>query len=166
MRSAVAAVPVALCALCVPLATAGAHAASAAGKCTTQTAIWSHGNKHPLTMTKGKPTSSKISGGVDVTDGQVDAQWTLVTDGGTPAHFLNVTANQTTATLVSATVYPTKGTKKTFTVGKKSDFNYKYDLLFNVGQIMGPTSGDTGQGRPTPKLAEVVVKAKECPAAQ
>jgi hypothetical protein len=83
------------------------------------------------------------------------------------AKFVNITTDYNPALkwsrLESVTLYPMKGHRKHFAIVKNpnKDDVYKYDLLKDRGQVQLPVSGSDGQGRATPKLRKVVVKAKE-----
>jgi hypothetical protein len=84
-----------------------------------------------------------------------------------PTHFFNLTTTDVgtqITRLESATLYPKKGKKKSFKIkenGTSNNASYKYDIVLDHGQVLGPTSGDTGGGRSTPKLKKIVVKAQE-----
>jgi hypothetical protein len=158
-------VPGVLLAIAMPVAAVGAvgKAPHDIKKCRAQTVVWKKG--HKIELNKGPRHRSKEGATHKVTDGAVDASYGPADQ----AKYLDVesvypfTQPQMFTRLKSVTLYPTKGHKKTFKpTGKpRKDYVYKYDMSKSYGQIQLPVSGSTGQGRPTPKLKKVVVKAKE-----
>jgi hypothetical protein len=142
---------------------AGAHPATATYKCRTQTYSYTQGAKQILNSIKGPKVRTKASGQQSLTDNRILASFAPQD----LAKYLNITTNydpaQKVSRLESVTLYPKKGHKKTFKIvtNPNKDYVYKYDLLKARGQVQVPTTGSTAQGRATPKLTKVVVKAKE-----
>jgi hypothetical protein len=170
MRPSVAAVPVAVVVLLVPVFAAAGAATAASGatyKCRAQTISWSQGKKNVLDTTKGPKTRTKGTGGVTLADGRVKAGWGVAPGLSVPSKFLDIVTTdmpgQQVTRLESVTLYPTKGKAKTFKIVRNPDKDevYTYDLIKSYGQVQVPTSGDDGSGRATPKLKKVVVKAQE-----
>jgi hypothetical protein len=145
------------------LSAASAHPTAATPKCRTQTYSYTRGKKNVLNSVKGPKIRTKSPGMKTLTDNQIVAQYQFVSD----AWFVNITTNDPNgfqvSRLLSVSLYPTKGKRFTvkMTPNEKSDQNYKYDLLRDNGQVTVPVSGKDVNGRPTPKLKRVVVKAKE-----
>jgi hypothetical protein len=159
-------VPLVLVALATPELAAAhtGHSAREIKKCRAQTVTWVKG--HKIQLAKGPRDRSGSGGGIQkVTDGAVVATYQKVD----LAHYLDIESvypvnqPQMFTRLKSITLYPTKGRKKTFkpTGHPNKDYVYKYDMSKTYGQMQLPVSGSTGQGRPTPKLKKVVVKATE-----
>jgi hypothetical protein len=142
---------------------AGNGTVAAASKCRSQTYTYVKGRKPLLNSAHGPYVRTASHGTFTLTDNQVLAQYQPVNNG-VPAKYINLTTSTPeNSRLESVTVYPTKGKHKTFKIDANAnkDFVYKYDLLKDYGQVQLPVSGNDGNGRATPKLKKVVVKARE-----
>jgi hypothetical protein len=145
---------------------AASHAATSSLKCRSQTFTYKHNaNKHKLTSKKGPHVRTSGSGTQTLDDNRVTATYEPVP---TDAKFVNVTTDTPDASgmvsrLESVTLYPKGKKKKHWKIVKNpnKDFVYKYDLLKDYAQVQLPVNGTDGQGRATPKINKVVVKAKE-----
>jgi hypothetical protein len=141
-------------------ARAGTHPSHVTFKCRAQAYSYTMGKTHVLNSAKGPRVRAKVDVDQTLSDNRIVAKFGKHDQ----AKFFDVETNYDTTQkwshLRSVTLYPTKGKKQTFKIGKPA-YNYKHDMTRQSNQVQLPTTGSTGQGRYTPKLKKVVVKAQE-----